>query len=181
MLERINLEDENRKYDGYTLSIEGDEEPINFNTVEDLEEFISHYQGELLADSRYDYKLHEWSHGTWLEIKARPRLFKGAVKIEGTRRIYEAWYDPDECGYGGWLNPYFELSEALKMAETMKKQWDKPKVSYDEKTDTFTYFSAEFSDYPEKYQGVDINGMHLYPIGGEEGWAWVKARKRKKA
>lgn len=43
---------------------------------------------------------------------------------------------------------------------------------YDETTDTFT--TTYDPDAPKSFAGIDINGMHLYPIGNGS-WTWTIA------
>lgn len=170
--EKIKIEGEARECEGYILNIE--EKSISFKTVGDLEEFISSYPRELVADSRWDYYLHEWLQGTWLEIDARPRLVNEVFKLNDFGEAFKGYYDPFEYEFEYMLNPYFEMSEALKIAEWCRKEYG-DEVTYNKNTDAFTYDThSRWSDHPMKYQGIDIDGMHLYPIGGKDYWSWIK-------
>lgn len=170
-LEKIKLKGEARECDGYILNIQGDD-IFGFNSVEDIEEFVSHYRGGLVASTRWDYEMREQPNGMWLEIRAQPRLENIFVKVHGLEEYYfDAYCACDEHRAEGWLNPYFEIDEALKIAEAVRKELHQD-VHYDENSDTFTFIVEEDDDYPQQeYQGVDIDGMHLYPIGKDE-WTW---------
>lgn len=170
-LEKIKFEGKARECNGYILDIDGDD-TFGFNTVEDIEEFVNHYHWGLIADTQYGYDMCEQPNGIWLKIRAYPRFEKDGFKVHGLEEHHFYGYYDHLHGrrVDGWYNPYFEIDEALKIAEAAQKELGQS-ANYDETTDTFTFIIEEDDYGPQKYQGVDIQDMHLYPIGEDE-WTW---------
>lgn len=77
--------------------------------------------------------------------------------------------------WNGWACPYFEKSEVERMVAWLPEFDDS--LVFDEATDTFT--TTYDPDAPESFAGIDIDGMHLYPIGnGSWTWSIVKSNTR---
>lgn len=92
-------------------------------------------------------------------------LRKAKVRISDVEHAHTAYLDDNER-WNGWLQPYFTKEECLAMNEWLKSDFDGDILEYGEKYDTFTTMV-----YGEVFQGVDIDGMHLYPIGNG-CWTW---------
>ncbi len=80
---------------------------------------------------------------------------------------HRAYLDPEE-EWNGWACPCFEKSEVEHMAAWLPEFGDGLVYSAEEDTFTTTYDP----DLPEAFQGEDVDGMHLYPIG-KGSWIWV--------
>lgn len=81
--------------------------------------------------------------------------------------IHQAYLDPDEK-WNGWACPYFEEEEVEQMSEWLPEFDDSLVYVEDEDAYVSTYDPAR----PESFEGCDIDGMHLYPIG-YGSWTWV--------
>ena len=77
---------------------------------------------------------------------------------------HRAYLDPGET-WNGCARPYFESQEVWRMGAWL----DGETISYDSERDIFRIGSDE-TGY-EEFAGVDIEGMHLYPIGSGS-WLW---------
>jgi len=79
--------------------------------------------------------------------------------------------------WNGFVIPYFPIKEAIRLCDCINSNSDRPKATYDEKSDTFIVpeqiENNEFEDV--EYQGEDIiivnEKLHLYPIG-VRSWIW---------
>lgn len=80
--------------------------------------------------------------------------------------VHRAYLDPDE-DWNGWMRPWFTKDEVERMG-TWLPEFDDGLV-YDAEEDTFT--TTYDPDMPEVYQGADVDGMHLYPVGSGS-WMW---------
>ena len=98
--------------------------------------------------------MHAWHSVAIADLESRPEC------------IHRAYLDPEE-EWNGWACPYFEKPEVKRTAAWLPEFDDG--LKYDEATDTFT--TTYDPDAPESFTGVDIDGMHLYPIGSGS-WTW---------
>lgn len=85
---------------------------------------------------------------------------------ERSECVHRAYLDPEET-WNGWAYPYFKKSEIERMAAWLPEFDDS--LVFDATSDTFT--TTYDPDAPESFVGIDINGMHLYPIGNGS-WTW---------
>lgn len=81
--------------------------------------------------------------------------------------------------WNGWATPYFELSEALAVADGYNEQSEEPML-YDQTADRFVVKETDYAD-EETWQGFDVwtdDGLkHLYGIGAY-CWIWDKVDSR---
>ena len=93
---------------------------------------------------------------------------KSLFNIDGFDAIFEGYTSGRH--WNGWACPYFtkEVAESIMKVNNKIAGEDCP-MSYDAKTDTFSRYYDEDSN--DEFQGEDINGMHLYPIG-TCCWIW---------
>lgn len=80
--------------------------------------------------------------------------------------VHRAYLNPDDT-WNSWACPYFEKSEVERMAAWLPEYDDS--LVFDEATDTFV--TTYDPDTPESFAGIDIDGVHLYPIGNGS-WTW---------
>ncbi|EHF02183.1 hypothetical protein HMPREF1008_00889 [Olsenella sp. oral taxon 809 str. F0356] len=99
--------------------------------------------------------LYSWHNVAITDLKNRPEC------------IHRAYLDPDDH-WNGWACPYFEKAEVERMLAWLPEFDDS--LVYNPEGDTFT--TTYDPDNPEAFSGVDIDGMHLYPIGNGS-WTWV--------
>ena len=78
----------------------------------------------------------------------------------------DTYLDPEDT-WNGWAYPNFEKVEVERMAAWLPEFGDG--LMYDGATDTFT--TTYDPDALETFTGIDIDGMHLYPIGNSS-WTW---------
>lgn len=106
-------------------------------------------------------------------------MVNGILTLDTCRDFcFEGYYDPSEVTNAyesnwfntGFLKPYFTMKEAMKIVEEVQKHHDSY-MHYDKETDAFIYVEG---GRVEEYHGVDIDGMHLYPIGAGS-WTWCEA------
>lgn len=156
----IKFEGEGRKYDGYILNV--GTRRFQFETVEEMEDDEC---SDGIEVKSYGYQDHVRENST--------RLTNGIVTLAGYEHCEEchfnAYYDPAER-WNGWLMPYFKIMEVSRLAVFMREECYE-KVRYDGEADMFIFVEG---DWTEGYHGVDIDGMHLYPIGAGS-WVWIEA------
>lgn len=75
-----------------------------------------------------------------------------------------------EQNWNGWVCPFFERSEALKIMEAQNRI-SKDSAYYDEAADAFVF---KTDDEDEKYFAEQIEGKTLYAIGNGI-WIWEEA------
>ena len=90
------------------------------------------------------------------------------VAIDDTKSI-TAYLNPDNR-WNGFARPYFRKEDARLINDVLEAIGDEQLV-YDERYDRFDLFDGR--DRIEWYYGVDIDGMHLYPIGAGS-WVWLE-------
>ena len=99
-------------------------------------------------------------------------LRKTLFTIDGTEAIFEGYTDGSH--WNGWACPWFTKEVADKIARIVNKEHlselDGKAMYYLQETDTFQY-EPFGEDMREEFQGKDIDGLHLYPIGNM-AWAW---------
>lgn len=78
-----------------------------------------------------------------------------------------AWVDPNDT-WNGWVKPYFPVCAGDAINELMRKV-DGDSLTYHKDGDYF-----ETSDYAERFYGMEVDGMWLYPIGAGS-WIWSLA------
>lgn len=88
---------------------------------------------------------------------------------DDTKCVHRAYVD-DEKDWNGWLCPLFEKKEADRMSAWLGI-FDE-RLVYDEKEDS--YNTTGDPDVIERFAGIDVDGMHLYPIG-YGSWMWVES------
>lgn len=79
-------------------------------------------------------------------------------------------YVDDEKDWNGWLCPLFEKSEVARMTPWLRQS--DVRLLFDDTTDKFV--AIVDSEATETFGGIDIDGMHLYPIG-YGSWMWVES------
>lgn len=93
---------------------------------------------------------------------------KSLFNIDGFDAIFEGYTSGQH--WNGWACPYFTKEVAEQIMGVNNKIAGKDYLmSYDVDTDTFIRPYDE--DENDEFQGVDIKGMHLYPIG-TMCWIW---------
>lgn len=103
-----------------------------------------------------------WHHVAISDLEPRPEC------------VHHACLNSDDT-CNGWACPYFEKSEGERMVAWLPESDDS--LVFDEATGTFT--TTYDPDAPESFAGIDIDGMHLYPIGnGSWMWPIVKSNTR---
>lgn len=90
------------------------------------------------------------------------------VAIDDTDSI-TAYLDPDDR-WNGFARPYFRKEDARFINDVLEAIGDE-RLVYDEHDDCFDLFDGR--ERIERYYGVDIDGMHLYPIGAGS-WVWLE-------
>lgn len=103
-------------------------------------------------------------------------MISGVVALDGYEDLFnfEAYYDLEKQGWCGHIVPYFGMKEATRIAELIHQNELEGEIYYDWETDTFTY--TQHGCPAEEYHGVNIDGMHLYPIGANS-WAWNEVKQ----
>ena len=89
----------------------------------------------------------------------------------GAEYIHRAYLDPNER-WNGWVCPWFEKDEVMRMASWIDEMFDEG-IIYDEESDMFLITDGCYVS--ERIKGKDIDGMHLYPVGNG-GWTWEETR-----
>lgn len=79
-------------------------------------------------------------------------------------------YVDDEKDWNGWLCPLFKKSEVARMTPWLRQS--DVRLLFDDTTDKFV--AIVDSEATETFGGIDIDGMHLYPIG-YGSWMWVES------
>ena len=97
----------------------------------------------------------QWTNVAISDLESRPEC------------VHRAYIDPEDT-WNGWACPYFEKPEVERMAAWLHDFDDS--LVFDETADTFT--TTYDPDAPESFAGIDIDGMHLYPIGNGS-WIWT--------
>ena len=93
---------------------------------------------------------------------------KSLFSIDGFDAIFEGYTDGTH--WNGWAKPYFTKEVGMDIVRCNNMANDLAyHMSYNEKTDSFIRLDDEFE--PEVFQGIDTNGLHLYPIGNA-CWVW---------
>ena len=93
---------------------------------------------------------------------------KTKFAIDGYDGTFEGYTDGRL--WNGWDCPYFTKEVGMEICLENNKVNDIAyHMAYNEKTDSFIRLDDMFE--PEVFQGVDIDGMHLYPIGNAS-WIW---------
>ncbi|WP_052445206.1 hypothetical protein [Collinsella bouchesdurhonensis] len=80
--------------------------------------------------------------------------------------VRRAYLNSDDTR-NGWACPHFEKSEVKRMVAWFPEFDDS--LVFDKTTDAFT--ATYDPDAPESFTDIEIDGMHLYPIGNES-WTW---------
>lgn len=94
---------------------------------------------------------------------------KSLFTIDGFEAIFEGYTDGRH--WNGWACPYFTKKVADDIMHVNNKLNDEEyHMHYNAETDTFSRTSG-FEEIEDEFQGVDINGLHLYPIG-TMCWIW---------
>lgn len=94
-------------------------------------------------------------------------LHKTLFTIDGFEAIFEGYTDGSY--WNGWACPWFTKEVGLKIAKLNNEVNNIDYfMAYNERTDSFIKLN---DDEPEIFQGQDIDGMHLYPIGNA-CWVW---------
>ena len=93
---------------------------------------------------------------------------KAKFTIDGFDAVFEGY--TDGTYWNGWAKPWFtkEVGDRIVKANNSVNGLAYH-MSYNAKTDSFIRLDEDFE--PEVYQGVDIDGLHLYPIGNM-CWIW---------
>ena len=86
------------------------------------------------------------------------------VSLDGFSGKVIAYVDPHER-WNGWLCPLFMSEDVYAIEEMLEEMGDE--LFYDEDEDAYVCRSLEDIEY---FHGVDVNGMHMYPIG--TNWTW---------
>ena len=90
------------------------------------------------------------------------------VAIDDTESI-PAYLDPNDR-WNGFARPYFRKEDARLINDVLEAIGDE-RLVYNEQDDCFDLFDGH--ERIEWYYGVDIDGMHLYPIGAGS-WVWLE-------
>lgn len=90
------------------------------------------------------------------------------VAIDDTDSI-PAYLDPNDR-WNGFARPYFRKEDARLINDVLEAIGDE-RLVYNEQDDCFDLFDGH--ERIEWYYGVDIDGMHLYPIGAGS-WVWLE-------
>ena len=107
-------------------------------------------------------------------------MVNGIVTLATARDFcFEAYYDPEDVTNAhesswfntGFLKPYFTVEEAMKIVEEVRKGFYDSYMHYDKEADAFIYVVGGRT---EEYHGMNIDGIHLYPIGAGS-WTWCEA------
>lgn len=94
---------------------------------------------------------------------------KSLFTIDGFEAIFEGYTQGQH--WNGWACPYFTKEMADEIIRINNKTSDVAfHFGYNEDTDTFYRFSDPI-DHFEEFTGIDIDGLHLYPIGNMS-WVW---------
>lgn len=93
---------------------------------------------------------------------------KSLFTIDGFEGIFEGYTQGQY--WNGWACPYFtkEVAETIMNANNKCADVDF-RMSYNADTDTFSRPYDE--EEVEEFKGIDIDGLHLYPIG-TMCWIW---------
>ena len=93
---------------------------------------------------------------------------KSLFTIDGFDAIFEGYTDGRH--WNGWACPYFTKEVGMEICRANNTVNDLAyHMSYNEKTDSFIRLDDAFE--PEVFDSVDIDGLHLYPIGNM-CWIW---------
>lgn len=103
-------------------------------------------------------------------------MVSGIVALDGYEDLFnfEVYWDLTKrsqlCGH---IMPYFEMKEAVRIAELIHENELEGEMHYDWETDTFTYM--QHGCPAEEYHSINIDGMHLYHIGASS-WEWNEVK-----
>lgn len=78
-------------------------------------------------------------------------------------------YVSDET-WNGWAMPYFDAKDVHLIQDSLNAIGEGDVITYDADDDAYVVTSGDFE---ERYHGVDVDGMHLYPIGSG-AWIWAE-------
>lgn len=94
---------------------------------------------------------------------------KSLFTIDGFEAIFEGYTQGQH--WNGWACPYFTKKVADEIMRVNNESYCGVayQIRYDEKQDAF--IQEEGYDEPYVIKGIDIDGMHLYPIG-TMNWIW---------
>ena len=87
---------------------------------------------------------------------------KSLFTIDGIWAMFEGYTDGKKCN--GMARPYFTKEVADKIAETYNAEEDYCEMRYNAEKDCFETLTYN-TEHDEEFKGVDIDGMHLYPVG----------------
>lgn len=96
---------------------------------------------------------------------------KSLFTIDGINAIFEGYTNGQH--WNGWACPYFTKEVGMQIVQIFNNQThmlEDEYMRYDENIDAFIRKDACY-DEPEMFHGIDIDGMHLYPIG-TMNWIW---------
>lgn len=82
------------------------------------------------------------------------RAYPALIEVDGQGRVVD---------WNGWVRPWFRKKDAERLAKDLKG-------TYDRATDSFT-FVMDSEGETDTYQGRNVNGRKLYPIGNC-AWIW---------
>lgn len=94
---------------------------------------------------------------------------KTLFTIDGIEAVFEGYTDGSH--WNGWAKPWFtkEIAEEIMRINNAYYTFGEWQMRYDAEQDAFI---REYEDEePDVFQGKDINGLHLYPIGNAY-WVW---------
>lgn len=96
---------------------------------------------------------------------------KSLFTIDGVDAIFEGYTEGRY--WNGWDCPYFTKEVGMQIVRVFNNQTpmlEDEYMRYDENIDAFIRKDACY-DEPEMFHGLDIDGLHLYPIG-TASWIW---------
>lgn len=92
-------------------------------------------------------------------------LRKTLFTIDGFEAVFDGYTDGSH--WNGWACPWFTKKVADEIMRISKNKGYY--VYYDQNSDTYMYYVDD--DNNDEFQGNDIDGLHLYPIGNA-CWVW---------
>lgn len=92
---------------------------------------------------------------------------KTLFTIDGFDAVWEGYTDGKH--WNGWACPYFTKEVADDIMRINNADNNGTEMYYVPTTDTYVRTWDDGND--EEFDGIDINGMHLYPIGNM-CWIW---------
>lgn len=93
------------------------------------------------------------------------QLKKETFELDGIDLSFEGYFDKNDKGWNGWLNPYFTKEVAQKIYEEIMEFEDGYELTYSDKKKVFKMANEDETDLFDSCKAIEIDGMELYQVG----------------